>query len=125
MSTTWRRLLTREFGVTGDTWEDVESCTLRAGDLDKPFDAELAEGESFTLWTAKRVYFPGAYDGGQWVVSVSRHPDGIPTDNLYGMFVSSSELQGAVDRYREVVSHKHHKPETLSEKFKRHLRGEY
>lgn len=122
---TWRRLITREFNVTHDSWDEVDGCTLREDQLDVVFDAELGEGESFTLWTRKRVYFPGGYDGRQWVVSVSRHPDGVPTDNLQGMFVSSSDLQAIGDRYREVVAGKHNKSETLSQKFLRHLKGEF
>lgn len=123
--TTWRFLISREFHVTKDTWEEVEGCTLREDQLDQPFDMELGEGEPFTLWTKRRVYFPAAYDGGQWVVSVSRNPDGVPTDNLYGMFVGSNELQETSNRYREVIETKTRKKETLSQKFKRHLKGEF
>ena len=43
-----------------------------------------SEGKPFTIWTANTVYFPVVYDGAEWVGSVSRNPDGKPTDHQGG-----------------------------------------
>ena len=80
----WRVLLTEALSEQGETWGDVEAGTLTDLQLDVPFDSGFgeAEGAEFTLWTARRVYFPVVYDGAEWVGSVSRHPDGRPTPHL-------------------------------------------
>lgn len=82
---TWRKLLTEEFGYTGDTWADVVSCTLTDEELDVEFNDRSWGGENgkpFTLWTHKWVYFPTTYDGREEVAFVSRHPDGKPTGHI-------------------------------------------
>lgn len=70
----------------GETLVDIEASTLDDAALDLPFDAGLGSvgtittgGAAFTVWTAKTVYFPVAYDDSEWVGCVSRHPDGAPT----------------------------------------------
>ena len=47
-------------------------------------DSKKIEGESFTIWTKSRVYFPVQYNGCEWVESVSRNPDGKPTHHIGG-----------------------------------------
>ena len=98
--TTWRELITKEMDVRGDSWINVVSVALP----DKPhqiytgssqwitphLDAEFSngygshEGCSFTVWTNHYVYFPAVYDGLEWVASVSRNPDGVPTEHVGG-----------------------------------------
>ena len=81
---TWREIITSELGDTGESWADVVSCTLTEQELDVEFDAGFGgtEGKPFTLWTAKRVYFPTEYDGAEWAGSAARDPDGQPTEHI-------------------------------------------
>jgi hypothetical protein len=80
----WRQMLTEALQDHGETWDDVESHTLTQTQLDRLFDSGLGKtaGAPFTLWTRARVYFPACYDGAEWVDSVARHPDGIPTEHI-------------------------------------------
>ena len=82
--TTWEKEITIEMANHGETWLDVESCTLTEPQLETVFDCGYgsAEGAPFTVWTKNRVYFPLEYDGSEAVGSVSRHPDGIPTRHI-------------------------------------------
>lgn len=82
--TTWRKLISNEMVQNGDLWENVVSCTLSDSDLDKAFDAGygLVEGQPFTIWTRTHVYFPASHGGAEWATSVSRNPDGKPTDHV-------------------------------------------
>jgi hypothetical protein len=85
--TTWRHELNEAFLKSKEIWPgDVIETTLTNADLDKEFDSGFGgtEGCPFTLWTAKRVYFPVQYDGAEWVDSVSRNPDGIATEHIGG-----------------------------------------
>lgn len=86
MMKTWKKLLTEELEFNGETFDDIESITLTEEQLLKSFDSGygVPEGEPFTAWTAKHVYFPVQYDGSEWVTSVSRHPDGKPTGHIGG-----------------------------------------
>lgn len=83
---TWRELIEESMSSRHETWADIESCTLTDDQLDMKFDNGFGgtEGVPFTIWTANRVYFPACYDGSEWVVSVSRHPDGKPTLHVGG-----------------------------------------
>ena len=97
---TWRELITEELTRKGETWADVEACTLREEDMD---DIEV---NGFTLWTHNRVYFPVSEGGALWVASAPRTPcdeitdTGEPCDyepsTLLGIFKSmiSGERQG-------------------------------
>jgi hypothetical protein len=86
MSDTWRELIADEMQAHGETWADAESIAPPDLDLDRSFDAGYGceEGHPFTVWTAKRVYFPCGYDGAESAASVSRHPDGWPTRHIGG-----------------------------------------
>jgi hypothetical protein len=79
--TTWRKELQVELKYQNESWEDIESSTMTDADLDRELDdgCGLHQGCAFTVWTARRVYFPAVYDGSEWVESVSRNPDGKPT----------------------------------------------
>ena len=83
---TWRELLTEHMALYGDTFASIESSTLLDSELDQEFDSGYgsSQGCPFTVWTAKRVYFPAVYDGAEWVESVSRHPDGESTSHIGG-----------------------------------------
>lgn len=78
---TWRSLISDALEEAGETWADVVSCTLDEAGLDRVFDSGFGspEGQPFTLWTTRRVYFPLEYDGAESVGSASRDPDGKPT----------------------------------------------
>lgn len=82
----WKELLQEEMGFYNETFDDVVECTLTEEQLMKQFDCGYGgtEGESFTVWTTNRVYFPICYDGAEWVGSVSRNPDGKPTRHFGG-----------------------------------------
>lgn len=83
---TWKALITEELELQGESWDDIVSITLTEDELNKEFDDGFgsAEGKPFTAWTARRVYFPVCYDGSEWVASVSRDPDGQPTNHCGG-----------------------------------------
>lgn len=82
--TTWRQELTTTFAEHGETFADVEAITLSEAELDKEFTRSYMGpvGAPFTVWTKKRVYFPFFMYGNAEVESVSRHPDGKPTDHI-------------------------------------------
>ena len=70
----------------GEELSDLIANTMNDAEMEKAFDSGYGgtEGIPFTAWTEKTVYFPIQYDGAEWVGSVSRHPDGIPTDHQGG-----------------------------------------
>ena len=82
----WKSLITEAMTVHDDSWDNVVSCTLTEEELSESFDEGYggAEGKPFTVWTKTRVYFPAVYDGLEWVESVSRNPDGNPTQHVGG-----------------------------------------
>lgn len=84
--TTWREEISAEMEKHGETWADVLACTLTDAELDRRFYAGFGgtNGTPFTLWTARRVYFPACYDGGEWAASVPRHPCGEATEHVGG-----------------------------------------
>ena len=84
--TNWRQDLTEAMNHNGETWQDVEACTLSESQLDVTFDHGYGgeNGSPFTLWTKHRVYFPACYDGSEWVASVARNPNGEPTNHVGG-----------------------------------------
>ena len=83
---TWRKLITKAFRFSGETWKDVVSTTLTPEDLDTPFNSGYGqvEGCAFTMWTSKYVYFPVQYDGSESVSYVPRNPCDYPTWHVGG-----------------------------------------
>lgn len=79
----WKDMLETALEERGEKLTDLESNTLTEADMLKKFDSGYGgiEGVPFTAWSAKTVYFPLSYDGAEWVGSVSRHPDGKPTEH--------------------------------------------
>ena len=82
----WDSLISVEMRVNNDSWDNVVSCTLTTEELLATFYDGYGhrEGKPFTVRTKTRVYFPVSYDGAEWVGSVSRNPDEIPTEHLGG-----------------------------------------
>lgn len=82
--TTWRELITKTMQYNNESWDNVVSCTLTDEELNIKFYNGYCgvNGQSFTLWTERRVYFLVVYDGVEWVSSVSRNSDGIPTEHV-------------------------------------------
>jgi hypothetical protein len=86
METTWREQIMIRMRECGELLDDIESSTLSEQQLDDEFNNGYggSEGIAFTVWTKHRVYFPAVYDGAEWVESVSRNPDGVPTSHIGG-----------------------------------------
>ena len=82
----WKSLIAEELKENNDSWDNVVSCTLTEEELLETFydGYGTEEGKPFTVWTKTRVYFPVCYDGSEWVGSVSRNPDEIPTKHFGG-----------------------------------------
>ena len=77
----WKILIESEMESRDETLADLVSNTLTELDMLEEFDSGYgcSEGKPFTAWSEKNVYFPLCYDGSEWVGSVSRNPDGVPT----------------------------------------------
>ena len=73
--TSWGKLLKNEFESTGDDFSKIKT-TLTVGQLEESFDSGYGgtNGEPFTAWGEKYVYFPICYDGAEWVGSAPRNP---------------------------------------------------
>lgn len=85
--TTWKQLLELSLIENQESFEDIVAYSPQDGKwLNYYFDddSNIIEGESFTVWTKARVYFPVQYNGNEWVESVARNPDGKPTKHLGG-----------------------------------------
>lgn len=82
----WKELITDEMSEHGESWSDIVSITLSNDEVEEEFDRGYGgtNGRPFTAWTANRVYFPICYDGSEWCGSVSRNPNGKPTDHQGG-----------------------------------------
>ena len=80
----WKTMIENAMREHGETWADVEANTLTEEEMGEMFYAGYGatEGRPFTVWTKGHVYFPCTYDGMEWVGSVSRHPDGRPTEHM-------------------------------------------
>lgn len=74
--TTWRKLLDDKLVEHGESWADVEACTLTEEELDVEFDSDFGapNGKPFSLWTTNRVYFSDEYDGLDFVNTAFRNP---------------------------------------------------
>ncbi len=83
--TTWRKELETVFSQYDDSFENVIDYSPKDSKwLDFYFDdySKEIEGNSFTIWTKKRVYFPVSSNGQESVGSVSRYPDNNSTDHF-------------------------------------------
>lgn len=84
--TNWKEMLENAMEERGEVLSDLVSNTLTEDEMNRKFDSGYGgtEGVPFTAWTERTVYFPICYDGAEWVGSVSRHPDGKPTQHQGG-----------------------------------------
>lgn len=96
----WREMIAGEMKCENDSWDDVIGMAFQHNPdqhdkyespaLDKMLDREFhagfgwPEGDYFTVWTEKRVYFPVQYDGAESVGSVPRFPCNEATIHLGG-----------------------------------------
>ena len=73
--TTWRKEIADEMQVKGDEGPLIAAAPDWSV-LDVEFDSDWGshEGQPFTAWTERRVYFPVVYDGSEWVGSAPRDP---------------------------------------------------
>ena len=71
----WYDGLKDAFERTGDDFKKMVT-TLSEDELHREFDGGfgLAEGDAFTAWGEKYVYFPVVYDGAEWVGFAPRNP---------------------------------------------------
>ena len=83
---TVRDAISKGLAEHGEGWEHVVRHTLSDDELATYCDEHYGAGArvSFTLWTGQRVYFPGTYDGSDWVASVPRDPCDEKTDPVGG-----------------------------------------
>lgn len=79
----WKNLLEEAMELRGETLDNLESITLTDAEMEQEFNNDFGcvEGVPFTAWTKNTVYFPLEYDGFETVGSVSRQPDGKPTEH--------------------------------------------
>lgn len=82
----WKELIIEEMQKHNEYWESVVEHTFERGEENILFCTSwgLEEGEPFTLWTERRVYFPVCYDGSEWVGSVPRNPSAEVTRHIGG-----------------------------------------
>lgn len=82
----WKQMLVDAMEKRGEEFADIEQNTMTEEEMAEEFDSGYGgtNGTPFTVWTKNTVYFPVCYDGAEWVGSVSRNPDGKPTDHQGG-----------------------------------------
>jgi hypothetical protein len=84
----WREIIQEEMDFYEDSFDNVEGNTMVGSQMLVQFDnnsgGRYPVGCPFTVWTAARVYFPLQYDGSEWVGSVARNPNGVPTPHQGG-----------------------------------------
>ena len=68
-------MLKEAFAENKEDYSKIET-TLSEEGLNKEFDDGYggSQGEPFTAWGEKYVYFPVVYDGAEWVGSAPRNP---------------------------------------------------
>ena len=78
MKTTWKELIIKEMESHNEKWRDIKF--IYPADNLVPtiswYDMDFQENniDSFTIWTANRVYFPSMDSGGLHPASVCRNP---------------------------------------------------
>lgn len=84
--TNWKTLIEEAMSLRGEVLAELISNTLTDDEMVEMFHDGFgsSQGKSFTAWTENTVYFPLVYDGSEWVGSVSRHPNGQPTEHQGG-----------------------------------------
>ena len=71
----WEEMLKEAFEENKEDFSKMVT-TLTKDELERVFDDGygLAQGDPFTAWGEKYVYFPVVYDGAEWVGSAPRNP---------------------------------------------------
>lgn len=71
----WYDMIKEKMEENGDDFQ-ARVCTLSEAELKVEFDDEygIEEGQPFTCWGDKFVYFPICYDGSEWVGCAPRNP---------------------------------------------------
>ena len=80
----WKQMLAQEMAKHGETFGDIEVCTIDEAELWREFYAGYGgtEGTPFRAWSARRVYFPVEYDGAEGVESVARNPEFVEVRHI-------------------------------------------
>lgn len=83
--TTWKKEFEYCLEQTRDTFDKLD-CTLTEDELNVEFDAGYGgtEGKPFAAYSEKYVYFPGCYDGSEWIAWVPRNPTGKAIEHIGG-----------------------------------------
>ena len=79
--TTWRKEIKETAGE-----DKIIACTLTDEELDVEFNEGFgsSQGNPFTAWSEKYVYFPVVYDGAEWVGCTPRNPCDEATEHQGG-----------------------------------------
>lgn len=77
----WKKMIAEEAGD-----DVIIACTLTEEQLLREFDSGYGgtEGDAFTAWSEKYVYFPICYDGAEWVGKAPRNPCDEATGHMGG-----------------------------------------
>lgn len=80
----WGSMLDKLFKENGDSHENILGMAPANLDLHRTFNSGWggSNGKPFTIWTEKYVYFPGVYDGSEWIAFVRRHPCDVATQHV-------------------------------------------
>jgi len=81
----WNEMLREAFENTGDDFIKMKT-TLTEEELSRKFDTGYGghNGNPFTAWGKKFVYFPVVYDGAEWVGWAPRNICKIKTNHVGG-----------------------------------------
>lgn len=82
---TWKNMLRIAFKENNEDFSKMET-TLTEEELNTEFDSGFGgtEGEPFTAWGEKYVYFPVQYDGSERVGFAPRNPCNEKTEHIGG-----------------------------------------
>lgn len=77
----WKEMIAEEAGD-----DVIIACTLTDEQMLREFDSGYGgtEGDAFTAWSEKYVYFPICYDGAEWVGKAPRNPCDEATKHMGG-----------------------------------------
>ncbi len=82
---TWNIMLKEAFESNKEDYSKMIT-TLSGKELTRDFNCGFgsSNGDSFTAWGEKYVYFPVVYDGAEWVGSAPRNPCNETTPHMGG-----------------------------------------
>ena len=91
--TTWKKQIDDILKAHGETMDNVVSIVFednywgrvtKKNDIDFVLRQRFPSSRDFAMWTKERVYFLATYDGGYWIDSVPRNPNGKAIDPIGG-----------------------------------------